>query len=216
MTKSEHSTTNSVHYPKVFALTGSIGCGKSTALTEFRRLGAYTLSSDDLARELVQKGSSALQEIVEAFGEEILLPTGELDRKRLGAKVFTSPKDKERLEAILHPKIRTLSRQRISEAQTCTPPPPVIVYEIPLYFESKLKYPEIDGVIVVYAPEAVCVRRVMERNAISEEEAKQRYSSQIDMEEKRKLADFVLTNVREESDLLEQVRSLYATLALQH
>ena len=199
--------------PLTVALTGGIASGKSTALALFNELGASTLSADLIARTLTEKDSPLLTDIVKAFGSNILNKDGELNRAALGEIVFSSKKERIKLEDLIHPEIRRVSAQQINEYQNLKEPPPLIVYEIPLYFESRFSYPEIDKVILVYAPREILIKRLTTDRGLSLEEAEQRLSSQMDIEEKKEKVDYLLDNSQSNlKDLKLQAEEVYRTL----
>ncbi len=175
----------------VIGLTGSIGTGKSTIAKMFQARNIPVIDADLIAREVVEPGKEAYRKIVEAFGEEVLQEDRSLDRKKLGALVFSDDTKRERLNAIVHPAIRKemlAQRDRyIAEDAAC------VVLDIPLLYESKLTH-FVEKVIVVYTEPDVQLQRILERDSISEKEALQRIRSQIDVKEKAKWADAVIDN----------------------
>ncbi len=184
-------------------LTGGIATGKSTVASIFRRMGVPVIDSDAIAREVVEPGTEGYKRVVEAFGPEILDGNGRVDRRRLGALVFSSPDRRRLLESILHPLITErihgeLERHRRRGAD-------VVVVEVPLLFEKGLDR-QMDFTVVVYAPEDVQLKRLMERDGLSEEEARARIRSQMPVDEKAKLADYVIENTGSLKELEEQTR----------
>ncbi|RMG39388.1 MAG: dephospho-CoA kinase [Candidatus Dadabacteria bacterium] len=176
----------------VVGLTGCIGSGKSTAAEILREHGAKIIDADLLAREVVAPGSQGLSEVINHFGKQYLTAAGELDRKKLAALVFNDQQKRAELEKILHPKIRELFLKKLEE--TLRSNPGVIVYVVPLLFESKLSREELNYTAVVYAPAEVCINRIMVRDGLSYKEAEKRLAAQMDIEEKRRLADYVIDN----------------------
>ena len=198
--------------PSIVALTGSIGSGKSQAAEIFRECGAHILDADVIAREVVLPGSKGLEAIKQTFGEQYLLPTGELNRAKLGALVFSKPEQRVKLEDILHPRIRELYLEKLSALKSLSPAPKLIIYVVPLLFESRYSYPEIDGIIVVSAPKALSIERIMKRDNFTLEQAEKRYQSQMPIEEKESKADFVIRNDSSIENLKLITRKLYAQL----
>ncbi len=192
-------------------LTGGIGTGKSRVASLLEALGAAIVSSDAIVHELQRPGREGLAGIVETFGEEMLDARGELDRGRLGAKVFNDSEARRRLNAIIHPLVgRETSRQLAAHAEAGAP---LIVLDIPLLFETRRPgstsaYP-LDRVAVVYAPEATQLDRVIARDGLSHSEAMARIRSQISIEEKRSMADVVIDNSGSWEVTEGQVRRLY-------
>ncbi len=167
------------------ALTGGIASGKSSACNLLKLYGLRIIDADAVAHEILDKEAGAVAKL---FGGEYL-EDGCVDRKALGRLVFSDPEAKKALEALLHPKIRDeIARQ--SERQDALGGPYIV--DIPLFYETG-SYP-IDKVIVVYAPRAVQKARLMERENLSEAEADARLAAQMDIEEKRKRADWVIDN----------------------
>ena len=175
-------------------LTGTIGSGKSLVAEQFRELGAAVIDADELAREAVKRGTDGLQLIAGHFGARILTAEGDLDRKALGSIVFNDPAERRQLESILHPRIRQLFRKRLAELQSQDPTPSLIIYAVPLLFESGYSYEELDRVIVVAAPYEVCKERIMKRDGSSAELAAKKLSAQLSSDAKASRGDFVINN----------------------
>lgn len=176
---------------QVIGITGSIATGKSTVSTMIKELGFTVIDADIAARVVVEPGQKAYKKIVETFGEEILQPTGEIDRKKLGNIVFNNEEKRLQLNSIVHPAVRKwMNDQKEAAFQRGEQ---VVFLDIPLLYESKLTHMT-DKVIVVYVDEKTQLERLMKRNELSEEEAKARINSQMSIEEKRKLADAVIDN----------------------
>lgn len=185
--------------PFVVGLTGVIGSGKSTVAEVLRQRGALIIDADVLAREVVAPGSSGLAEIVEHFGPDYLHRDGTLNRSMLGELIFRDAEQRKALESILHPKIRDLFVQQL---RGVTAEAPMVVYVVPLLFESINQYPEIDAVVVVSASAAQCLERIVARDGCSREIAEKKLASQIPIDVKRKQADFIIENdgVREATE----------------
>jgi len=175
----------------IVGLTGSIGTGKSTIANRFKELDIPVVDADLIARQVVEPGEAAYEQIVETFGEGILQLDKTLDRKALGAIVFQDDTKRKELNAIIHPAIRKeLIHQRdqyVDEGVKC------VVVDIPLLYESNL-IDYVDKVLVVYVDEEVQLQRVVSRDNSTEKEAKQRIASQIPVAEKAKQADAVIDN----------------------
>lgn len=173
-------------------LTGGIASGKSTVSAMLVRKGALLIDADQIAREVVLPGRPALLEIVQRFGQAVLLEDGALHRKKLGEMIFRDSEARKDLEAILHPQIRAIMRQRMLEWETENPQSLVVV-DVPLLFESKLQG-MFSEVMLVYAPVDIQRNRLMQREGISWEEAELRLDSQMPIEGKKKLADVIINN----------------------
>jgi dephospho-CoA kinase len=175
---------------KTFGLTGGIGMGKSAASDLLRQRKVPTVDTDDLARQVVQPGQPALQQIRNAFGDEVLSQTGELRRDVLAAKVFSDPGSRLILEGILHPPIRFLWREQLSEWEKQGHP--VVIVVIPLLFETGAEK-ELDATICVACSPATQVRRLAPRRW-SGEQTRQRMDAQFSIDQKIAKADFVVWN----------------------
>ena len=194
----------------VVGLTGGIGSGKTAVSDRFARYGTPVIDTDLLARELVESGQPALDEIAAAFGRDCLDEAGCLDRARLRERVFADASGRRRLEMILHPRIRALAKQRIAllAASYC-------LLVIPLLVETGMT-DLVDRVLVVDAPEAEQLRRVMARDRTDEEQARRILAAQARREQRLALADEVVENSGDLAALDRQVSALhqrYLTLA---
>lgn len=173
-------------------LTGGIACGKSTVSAMLAARGAKLVDADQAAREVVLPGEPALAAIVAEFGQAVLHEDGTMNRAEVGKLVFNDRERLKALEAILHPAIRGWMWARI-HAYEAEDPNRLIIADIPLLYETG-QAGLYDAVMVVYAPRAVQAERLMARNSLSREEAERRIGLQMDIEEKRGLADFVINN----------------------
>lgn len=187
----------------VIGLTGGIGSGKTAVSDRFARHGAPVVDTDQLARELVEPGQAALAEIVAHFGPGCLDDAGRLHRARLRERVFADAEGRRRLEAILHPRIRTRVRERVAALTT-----PYCVIVIPLLAETG-KMDLMDRVLVVDAPETEQIRRVMARDRVSETQARRILAAQAGRAQRLALADDVLENVGDLEALDRQVAFLH-------
>ncbi len=197
---------------KVVALTGGIASGKSTVARILRQLGAEVVDADALAREVVAPGQPALREIVAAFGEEVLLPSGELDRKRLATLVFSDPERRARLNAIVHPRVRERIRLRLEEIRAQNPQA-VVVLDVPLLFDVPLPELEALPAVVVYASPEVQLRRLVTRDGLTPDEAERRLRAQRPLREKLGRARWVVDNDGDLERTREQVERLWPELA---
>lgn len=196
---------------RVVGLTGSIGTGKSAVAREFESLGAKIIDADLLAREVVEPGRPGLNELVAAFGETVLLADGSLDRRALGSIVFADKNKRLKLEQILHPKIRSLFLERLNLAKAKNPE--LIVYVVPLLFESKYEYPELEAVIVVSATPEQSIQRVMSRDKLSREEAQARLNAGLPIDLKAKQADYIIDNSGPPEALKQATKDLFIKLS---
>ncbi|MBI2089607.1 MAG: dephospho-CoA kinase [Deltaproteobacteria bacterium] len=194
---------------KVIGLTGGIATGKSAAASMLLELGARIIDADELAREIVQPGADAWREIVEAFGEEILRDDRTLDREKLRRIVFRDEKKRRRLEAITHPRIRSLARQRMQEL--AAEGAEIVVYMAPLLFEARVHL-WLRPVIVVACDLATQKERLRRRDGLSEEEIERHLNAQMPLDEKRRLADIVIENSGTLDDLRKRVKEVWDKL----
>lgn len=175
----------------------------------FQRLGAALVDADVLSREVVEPGQAAWQEIVSTFGAEVLQEDRTLDRQKLRTIIFNNPNARKQLEAIIHPRVRALAEQRISEHRAAGVAG--VIYVVPLLFEGNLQ----DGlrpVILVACNVEVQRRRLEQRDQLDSATAQKHIDAQMSLEEKRRRADFVIENNAGLEDLERQVREVYAKL----
>ncbi len=197
----------------VVGLTGGIGTGKSRVAELLRELGAAIECSDLIVRELQQPGGEVLAAIVAEFGSEMRLPSGELDRAKLGERVFNDDPARLRLGNLIHPAVYRELLRRMEAHRAASVP--VIVLDIPLLLEGRRSgrgsgaLLPFDVIVVVYADEATQLERVQARDGLSREEALARIGSQVPIEEKRAMADVVLENSEDWAATEKQVRELY-------
>lgn len=193
----------------ILGVTGGIASGKTLVTRILRQLGATVVSADELAREVVAPGSATLARLSAEFGPEILLPSGELDRAALAARVFADPQARARLNAITHPAIGALAVARLAELATTGGP--LVVYEAPLLYEAGAEG-RVDAVLVVTVPESLQLQRLMARDQLSEAAARERIAAQWSQEEKAARADFVIVNDDTPATLEARVKALFARL----
>lgn len=189
----------------VVGLTGGIGSGKTTVSNRFaQQHGTPVVDMDLLAREVVEPGQPALAEIVAHFGPDCLDDAGRLQRTRLRERVFADADGRQRLEAILHPRIRRLARERIAALTTT----PYCLLVIPLLAETG-KMELINRVLVVDAPETEQIRRVMVRDHVDETQARRILAAQASRAERLALADDILENAGDWEQLDRQIAVLH-------
>ncbi|MCP5158787.1 MAG: dephospho-CoA kinase [Gammaproteobacteria bacterium] len=188
----------------VVGLTGGIGSGKTVVSDHFAtRLGVPVIDTDLIARELVEPGQPALAEIATEFGAECLDDRGHLDRVRLREQVFVNQVGRRRLEAILHPRIRAVARQRIAALKA-----PYCLLVIPLLAETGMTE-LVDRVLVVDTPEAEQIRRVIARDQINETQARRILAAQASRAQRLALADEVLENFGDLAKLALPIADLH-------
>jgi dephospho-CoA kinase len=187
------------------AVTGGIASGKTTVANLFAAHGVPLIDTDLIAREVVEPGQPALAAVGSTFGNGVIGPDGRLDRRRLREIIFGDPTARARLEAILHPSIRAeMERQSAAAAQAG----PYQILVIPLLAEGGRR-DHVDRVLVVDAPEAVQVERLMARDSVTREQAQASLRAQAKREARLGMADDVVTNTGRIEDLREQVAALH-------
>lgn len=195
---------------KLVGLTGNIGAGKSMVGRLFAARGVPVIDADDLLREVQAPGQPAHAEIAAAW-PEVVAPDGTIDRKRLGKIVFGDPDPaaRRKLEAITHPRIQSLSRARA--AALAAAGETLAIYEASLLIESG-RHQEVDGLIVVTAPEAARIARVVARDGVREGDVRARMRAQLPQEEKVRLAAHVIDNGGDRAATEAQVDRVLAAL----
>ena len=212
-------------FKHAIVITGSIGSGKSAVCELLRDRGFEIIDADKISHDVLDRCAAQVAEIFGAqyvvqkdaqaenlslhakfdasLGEEILsAPCVSVDRKKLGELVFKNPTELAKLEALLHPKI---TAEILSQAQALEAKGKLFFVDIPLFFEGK-RYEFFDKVAVVYAPKDTLIARVMKRNGLDRAAAKHRVELQIDIEQKRAMADFVIDNSGDLENLKEQTQ----------
>ena len=187
------------------ALTGGIGSGKSSAAEIFAALGAVVVDSDEIARKVLDRESVGFGEVVAVFGDQIL-SAGEIDRKKLGQLVFSDPKERKKLEQITHPLIRKEFERIIKNV----PENSIVINQIPLLAESKYDY-KFDYVIAISAPIEVRKNRLLERGMKSYE-IEQRLAAQASDADRAKIANEVIENASDLSQLTTNVEKVWRKL----
>ena len=190
-------------------LTGGIGSGKSAVSALLVSHGAVLLDSDVMAREVVAPGTPGLAEVVEAFGPDVLLPEGSLDRERLGRLVFGDPRQLARLNAVVHPRVRERSAALAAEAQAAGAA--VVVHDVPLLVENAMQ-DRYDVVVVVAARPETQLARLVGRRGMTEQDARARIAAQAPLEAKLAAATHVIWNDGPFEDLPPQVERLWSAL----
>ncbi len=186
-------------------LTGGVASGKSTVSAMLQELGAVVIDADVLAREVVARGTPGLAQVVDAFGEDLLTPEGDLDRPAMGRLVFADEASRRRLEAIVHP----LVFERVVELEQDSPPDAVVVHDIPLLAENG-RAGDFDAVIVVDAPPETQVQRMVHDRGWTREDAESRMRAQASREDRLALATYVIENTGTHEDLRRRVAEVFA------
>jgi len=193
-------------------LTGSIAVGKSFVLEVFRELGCAVLDADKTAREVVEPGLPAFDEVVQTFGKEVVTADGSLDRPKLGAIVFDDAAKRELLNSIVHPRVIE-AQDRWLQAAEKDQPHGIAVVDAALMIESG-GYKRFDKLIVVWCEPAVQLERLIRRNGLDEAEAKKRIAAQMSQEEKKGYADFLIDTSTEREETSQQTVEIFNRLKL--
>ncbi|AKV01784.1 Dephospho-CoA kinase [Labilithrix luteola] len=183
----------------LFGLTGGIASGKSTVAARLRERGLPVIDADALARDVVEKGTPGIAEIVETFGGDVLFEDGTLDRKKLAAVVFGDDQKRRTLNAIVHPKITALSLERADALRAQGHP--LACYEAALLVENGVA-DAFRPLVVVAADESVQLARGRARDGANEEEIRGRIRAQMPLAKKIAVADFVIHNDGTRGELL--------------
>ncbi|MCL6593008.1 MAG: dephospho-CoA kinase [Alicyclobacillus sp.] len=194
----------------IIGLTGGIATGKSTVSHMLRELGAYVVDADTWARRVVEPGTPGWAEVVAEFGPGVLQPDGSIHRPALARLVFHDAAARQRLNALTHPRIRA-GMQAESAARLAQHPEEPVVWDVPLLFEGETLH-LVDVTVLVYTDETTQLQRLMARNQLTEDEALARIRAQMPIEEKRRLADYVIDNRGTLEQTREQVRQLWDIL----
>lgn len=194
---------------KVIALTGGIGSGKSLVANYLFSLGAQVIDADQLSRQAIERGSAGFDEVLAAFGDEIL-KDGDIDRRALGEIVFADLEKRKVLEGIIHPRVQ----KALEDARKSLTDDQILVYEIPLLVETGAK-DKFDLVITVEAPLDVRIDRLKKRG-LMQSEIEERIANQVTPEARRAIANIVIENGGNEEDLLRRVEEIWEALNASH
>ncbi|KAE8575397.1 hypothetical protein XENTR_v10003821 [Xenopus tropicalis] len=191
-------------------LTGGIASGKSTVVSILRELGCAVIDADLIARQVVRLGTPAYSQIVQHFGDGVLLVSGELDREKLGAIIFSDPEKRCIINSITHPQIRReMLRQTLWYFFLGYR---YVILDIPLLFESRSMTRYMKHTMLVYCDPQTQLERLMRRNSLSRDEATKRIAAQLPLDSKLPLADHVIDNSGDRDNTRRQVLQLHARL----
>lgn len=189
---------------KVIGLTGGIASGKSTVSELLTAFGFKVVDADTAAREAVAKGTPGIEKVREVFGDEAIDENGEMDRKYMGDLVFNYPGERIKLNEIVHPIVREIMEEKkqqfLKEGHN-------VIMDIPLLYENELQ-DTVDEVWLVYTSESIQIDRLMERNDLTQDEAKARVYSQISIDKKSRMADHVIDNLGDKLELKQNLERL--------
>lgn len=191
-------------------LTGSIAVGKSYVASVFAELGCHVSDADTIAREVVLPGATGLKAVVREFGDEVLLPDGNLNRPHLGSIIFSDPKKRAVLNSILHPFIIERQDQLLQKWEAADPGG-IGMIDAALMIESG-GYQRFDKLVVVHCRPEIQLARLMERDRISETEARRRIDAQLPQSEKIRHADYLIDTSAGLVDTRERTTEVYAKL----
>ena len=191
----------------IVGVTGGIGSGKSTVTALLAQRGATVIDADQLARQIVEPGSPALQLLVDRFGASILHADGSLNRAKLADLAFRDPTGTSDLNAIMHPRIAALAAERMAAM-----PSPVIVYDMPLLIETS-QADLVDFIVVVDVDPSTQLERALAKGIWTPADIERRMAAQADRETRLGFADFVITNDGPLTDLDPQVERLWHVLS---
>ncbi|HNB69989.1 MAG TPA: dephospho-CoA kinase, partial [Acidobacteriota bacterium] len=191
-------------------LTGSIAVGKSHVSSYLRELGCHVLDSDQIARTVVEPGTPALADIVETFGPAVLNEDGTLNRQRLGTIIFGHDELRQKLNAIVHPRVHAEQEHQFAEIAS-RDPKAIVIVDAALLIESG-GYRRFDKIVVVWCPKKLQVNRLRNRNQLSRAEALQRINAQMSSQEKRKFADFEINSAGTFEETRHKTEEVYRQL----
>lgn len=194
----------------LIGLTGGIASGKTTVSEMFVKLGAHLVDADVISRDVVKPDKPAWKEIVSAFGESVLDDKKEIIREKLAAVIFDAPEKRKQLEAITHPRIIEEENRLINEIRK-NYKSGIIILDAALLIEAGY-HNRVDKLIVVYLNNDTLIKRLRKRDSLSFADAKKRLDSQMSLDEKAKLANFVIDNSKSPDEVEKQVSEIYKKL----
>jgi dephospho-CoA kinase len=194
----------------IVGLTGGVASGKTAISQILKEEGAYLIDADQIARELVQPHTATWNELIKVFGKEILQEDGSIHRKRLAAKVFSDPEQRNLLNQILHPRIKAEMNKGVKEIGQ-KDRDAIVVIDAALLIELG-DHREMDKVIVVTSTEKQQIERLKKRDGVDQEEAQRILFSQMPLEEKLKVADFVIQNEGSFEETRRRVKEIFQEL----
>jgi dephospho-CoA kinase len=185
-------------------LTGGIAAGKTSVAKRWVELGGHEIDADVLARQALEPNSAGLAKVADAFGSDVLLPDGSLNREKLAEIVFNSTERRKELEAIVHPIVRHLAAEALAKVADDT----IAIYTVPLLVEASVELP-FDFVVTVEAPSDKQVERMVRNRGMSAQEATVRIASQASAAERANRADVILNSNQSLGRLLDDAEALW-------
>jgi dephospho-CoA kinase len=193
----------------IVALTGNIAAGKSTVVALFKAWGAGIVDADQVVRDLQRPGTEVFRQIVARFGRAILTPTGEIDRPALRRLILADPRARSDLNAIVHPAVRAQREALVAAARAAGAR--IVVADIPLLFEAA-DPAEFDAVVLVDAPDAIRLHRLVTMRGLPLEDAERLMAAQLPSVKKRPLSQFVIDNDGDRAQLERRARDVWLAL----
>lgn len=190
---------------QIIGITGGIASGKSSVSQYLQELGFVIVDADVASRAVVEPGEEAYQQVVKAFGEDLLLSDGRIDRAKLGSIIFHDQEKRLLLNSIVHPAVRTWMRKETETAFSNGAE--TVFMDIPLLFESKLTF-MVEKTLLVYVDESVQLERLMDRNKLNKTEALARIHSQMPLKDKKALADAIIDNNGDREETKKQIEKI--------
>lgn len=205
---------SSAHFSVGFSvgLTGGIGSGKTTVADMFSARGAAVIDTDQIAHQLTSVGGTALPAIRVQFGDDFFTPDGAMNRAKMRDYVFVDSTARKRLESILHPLIRIETERAAKQAHGA-----YLLFVVPLLVESNTWQDRVSRILVVDCPEELQVKRVMQRNGLSESQVRAIMATQATRDARRAVADDIILNDRDATSLapeIDKLHTMYASLAM--
>jgi dephospho-CoA kinase len=194
----------------IVGLTGGIASGKSLVTRVLRDLGAHVIDADKIVHELLGPNQDACREVVGHFGKELLLPDGSIDRRKLGDIIFNHPEERAWLNQCIHPRVFKAYQTQVHNLRE-RQPDAIVVMDAALLIETGY-HKHMDRLIVVYSMQQDQVKRLMERDRFTLEQAMARITSQMPLDEKRKYADYVIENTGAREATEQQTREVFEML----
>jgi dephospho-CoA kinase len=194
----------------IVGLTGGIASGKSLVSRVLRDMGAHVIDADKIVHNLLSSGQDACREVSEHFGPDIRLPDGSVDRRKLGDIVFNHPEERAWLNQCIHPRVFQAYQMEVRHLRE-RQPDAIVVLDAALLIETG-HHKKMDRLIVVYASPQDQVKRLMERDRFTLEQALARIASQMPLDEKRQYADHVIENTGTREETERQTREIFAKL----
>ncbi len=193
----------------VVGLTGNTGSGKTTVAKLFESLGAVIIDADQIGRKALDHHEKLREQVISVFGKSITDDNGAINRKRLGAMIFSDPEKKTFLNTLIYPYLWPEVRKRIEEQKKTEAR--LIVVDAALIFEAGIES-WFDAIIVVAADPEICMDRIMMRDGISRTDARNRMNSQINQDDKIEKADHVILNDKQAEELNDKIRKVYGLI----